>query len=103
MNSFQNNFVSLHTRNDKQAGVMNTNVQLREELFREINPLLDNDTAIEKVLVFLRSVKPSAVDSTERIKLEDLEIPAKLRRKRGCIRLTEEDMNDEHIQYILNK
>lgn len=108
MNSFQNNCLSLHTRNDKQAGVMNTNVQLREELFREINPLLDNDTAIEKVLVFLRSVKPSAVDSTtegrqERIKLEDLEIPAKLRRKRGCIRLTEEDMNDEHIQYILNK
>ncbi len=88
---------------------MNTNVQLREELFREINPLLDNDTAIKKVLVFLRSVKPSAVGTTaaedkqERIKLEDLEIPAKLRRKRGCIRLTEEDMNDEHIQYILKK
>jgi len=43
---------------------MNTNVQLREELFREINPLLDNDTAIRKVLVYLRSVKPSAVDTT---------------------------------------
>jgi hypothetical protein len=99
----------LHTKDDKQEGVMNTNVQLREELFREIYPLLDNDTAIRKVLVYLRSVKPSAAGTTsaedkqEKIKLEDLEIPAKLRRKRGCIRLTEEDMNDEHIQYILNK
>ena len=32
-----------------------TNVQLRAELFREINPLLDNEDALKKVLVFLRS------------------------------------------------
>ena len=38
-----------------------------------------------------------------KIKLEDLQIPEKLHRKRGCIRLTEEDMKDEHIQYIVNK
>ena len=88
---------------------MNTNVQLREELFREINPLLDDDTAIKQVLVFLRTFTPSKApsssvdDKQERIKLEDLEIPAKLRRKRGCIRLTEEDMKDERIQYIVNK
>ena len=88
---------------------MNTNVQLREELFREINPLLDDDTAIKQVLVFLRTFTPSKGPSSsvdekqERIKLEDLEIPAKLRRKRGCIRLTEEDMKDERIQYIVNK
>ena len=35
--------------------------------------------------------------------LKDLEIPAKLRRKRGCIQLTEKDMRDERIQYIINK
>lgn len=39
----------------------------------------------------------------KKLKLEDLEIPAKLRRKRGCIRLTEEDLKDEQIQYILKK
>ena len=88
---------------------MNTNVQLREELFRKINPLLDDDTAIKQVLVFLRTFTPSTApsssvdDKQERIKLEDLEIPAKLRRKRGCIRLTEDDMKDERIQYIVNK
>ena len=34
--------------------------------------------------------------------LKDLVIPDKLRRKRGCIKLTEEDLRDEHIQYLLN-
>ena len=86
-----------------------TNVQLRAELFREINPLLDNETALKKVLVFLRSFSTVSMDHNEpdeaetRIKLKDLRIPAKLRSKRGCIKLTEEDMKDEHIQYILNR
>lgn len=35
--------------------------------------------------------------------LKDLVIPDKLRRKRGCIKLTEEDLQDEHIQYLLNR
>ena len=60
-----------------------TNVQLRAELFREINPLLDDEDPLKRV--------------------KDLKIPAKLRNKRGCIKLTEEDMKDEHIQYILNR
>ena len=82
-----------------------TNTQLRAELFREINPLLDNESAIKKMLVFLKTFKSQDSDGKEqaRIRLEDLEIPAKLRRKRGCIQLTEEDMKDERIQYIVNK
>ena len=82
-----------------------TNTQLRAELFREINPLLDNESAIKKMLVFLKTFKSQDSDGKEqeRIRLEDLEIPAKLRRKRGCIQLTEEDMKDERIQYIINK
>ena len=35
--------------------------------------------------------------------LKNLVIPDKLRRKRGCIKLTEEDLRDEHIQYLLNQ
>ena len=86
-----------------------TNVQLRAEPFREINPLLDNEVALKKVLVFLRSfstvdVVNNVPEETEtRIKLKDLKIPAKLRSKRGCIKLTENDLKDEHIQYILNR
>ena len=84
-----------------------TNTQLREELFREINPLLDNDSAIKKVLLFLRTfVSTQDVPlqgKTKHVKMSDLKIPVKLRSKRGCIKLTDEDMKDERIQYIVNK
>ena len=42
-------------------------------------------------------------DETVNRTLRNLVIPDKLRRKRGCIKLTEEDLRDEHIQYLLNK
>lgn len=86
-----------------------TNAQLRAELFREINPLLDDESAIKEVLFFLRKFNVSnsdIPDSSKKqasVRLEDLRIPTKLRRKRGCIRLTEEDMKDEHIRYIVSK
>ena len=86
-----------------------TNVQLRAELFREINPLLDNESAIREVLVFLRNFKDpnssgkAVGEEPVKVSLENIEIPAQLRRKRGCIQLTKEDLQDERIQYILNK
>ena len=47
----------------------------------------------------------TAVNEEEQVNqmLKDLVIPDKLRRKRGCIKLTEEDLKDEHIQYLLNQ
>ena len=42
-------------------------------------------------------------DDTASQALKNLVIPDKLRRKRGCIKLTEEDLRDEHIQYLLNR
>ena len=49
---------------------------------------------------------PSATETETEIvsqTLKELVIPDKLRRKRGCIKLTEEDLRDEHIQYLLNR
>ena len=36
-----------------------TAIQLRAELFREMNPLLDNEAAIEKILTFVRTLAPA--------------------------------------------
>ena len=33
-----------------------TTVQLREELFREMSPLLDSETALEKVIAFVKTL-----------------------------------------------
>ena len=35
-----------------------TIVQLRAELFREMNPLLDNEAAMEKILAYVRTIAP---------------------------------------------
>ena len=36
-----------------------TAIQLRAELFREMNPLLDSDAALEKLLAFVKSLSPA--------------------------------------------
>ena len=39
----------------------------------------------------------------KRVSVDDIKIPDNLRSKRGCIQLSEMDMQDEHIRYILSK
>ncbi len=36
-----------------------TAMQLRAELFREMNPLLDSESALEKMLAFVRTLVPA--------------------------------------------
>ena len=36
-----------------------TAIQLRAELFREMNPLLDSESALEKMLAFVRTLVPA--------------------------------------------
>ena len=38
-----------------------------------------------------------------REKFKDLKVPPELKKLRGCIKLTEEDLKDERTQYILNR
>ena len=36
-----------------------TAIQLRAELFREMNPLLDNEAAMEKILAYVKTIAPT--------------------------------------------
>ena len=42
-----------------------TTIQLREELFREMNPLLDSDSALEKLLAFVKTLLPAKKTKAE--------------------------------------
>ena len=42
-----------------------TAIQLRAELFREMNPLLDSESALEKMLAFVKSLKPAKKTKAE--------------------------------------
>ncbi|MBQ7062874.1 MAG: hypothetical protein IJM88_06265 [Bacteroidales bacterium] len=42
-----------------------TAMQLRAELFREMSPLLDNESAMEKILAFVRTLVPAKKTKAE--------------------------------------
>lgn len=42
-----------------------TAIQLRAELFREMSPLLDNESAMEKILAFVRTLVPAKKTKAE--------------------------------------
>ena len=42
-----------------------TAIQLRAELFREMSPLLDSEAAMEKMLMFVRTLTPAKKAKTE--------------------------------------
>lgn len=64
----------------------------------------DREWLVSKLSEPIEDIPATAVGTeTASQTLKDLVIPEKLRRKRGCIKLTEEDMRDEHIQYLLNR
>lgn len=64
----------------------------------------DREWLVEKLSEPVKDA-PATIMEDEKLSqtLKDLVIPDKLRRKRGCIKLTEEDLQDEHIQYLLNR
>ena len=51
----RNNYVILHT-NIKNITIM-TAIQLRAELLRELNPIFDNEVAMQKALIALRDIR----------------------------------------------
>lgn len=42
-----------------------TTIQLREELFREMNPLLDSKSALEKMLAYVKTLLPAKKAKSE--------------------------------------
>jgi hypothetical protein len=53
---YQKKCLYLQTETKKQEM---TAIQLRAELFREMSPLLDNESAMKKMLTFIRTLSPA--------------------------------------------
>ena len=58
-----NNYVYLCNQN-KYINIM-TAIELRAELFREMSPLLDNESAMTKMLAFVKSLVPAKKTNAE--------------------------------------
>lgn len=83
-----------------------TTVQLRAELFREMNPLLDNETALQKILAFVKSLVPAKkvkVITTEK-PYKVLPVSPAIQQWRGCASFSEEEIeNDPRLKALLTR
>lgn len=88
-----------------------TTLQLREELFREMNPLLDSERVLEKMLSFVRDLirieshRENVADGSKNIAAKRTrQVPASFKKLRGIVSITDEDMaKDERLAYIMER
>ncbi len=86
-----------------------TTLELRAELFREINPLLESEVLLQKILTFVKDLvrnQPKADDNPRQIPVSKRlrELPPSIKKLRGMVHITEEDIaNDPRLAYIMQK
>ena len=84
-----------------------TAIQLRAELFREMSPLLDNETAMEKILTYVRTLLPSKnpKDNTDiRKTYKTIPVSDEIKKWSGCASFTEAEIeSDPRLQILLNR
>lgn len=72
-----------------------TAIQLRAELFREMSPLLDNESAMEKVILFVRGLvqaqKTKAATNAEK-PYKVIPVSSDIRKWGGCVSFTEAEI-----------
>ena len=110
--SFRIIFVILHAKTHKYVWIMTTLAQrISETPMAPYAALLRGMTREQKQIVvtyITESMEEPAVEAKSnaeiiREKFKGLKISPELKKLRGCIKLTEEDLKDERTQYILNR
>ncbi|MBO7476344.1 MAG: hypothetical protein J6U04_00250 [Salinivirgaceae bacterium] len=83
-----------------------TAVQLRAELFREISPLLDNETAMMRVLSFVKTLSPAnnVVPEKKNKPYKEIPVSPEIKKWRGCASFTDSEIeNDPRLKAILSR
>ena len=86
-----------------------TTLELRAELFREINPLLESEVLLQKILTFVKDLvrnQPEAKEPQSQMPVSKRlrELPPSIKKLRGMVHITEEDIaNDPRLAYIMQK
>lgn len=83
-----------------------TAVQLREELFREMNPLLDSEVALAKVLAFVRNLTPvkKEMEQTASKSYKVMPVSPTVKKWSGSVTFTDEEIeSDPRLKAILSR
>ena len=90
----------------KQRRIMET-MQLRAELFREMNPLLDSEEMLRKMLAFVRSLFAAQQLEQEAAQKKDYEVKTvspDIEKWSGCATFTQEEIDsDPRLKAILSR
>ena len=82
-------------------------MQLRAELFREMNPLLDSNVMLSKMLAFVRSLLAAQQLEQEAAQKKDYkmkEVSPDIEKWSGCATFTQEEIDsDPRLKAILNR
>lgn len=82
-----------------------TTTQLRAELFREMNPLLDSEKAMKEILTFVRSLIPAKKNEKAPPKsYKVMPLSSEIKKWNGCASFTEKEIeSDPRLKAILSK
>ena len=82
-------------------------MQLRAELFREMNPLLDSEEMLRKMLAFVRSLFAAQQLEQEAAQKQDYEVKTvspDIEKWSGCATFTQEEIDsDPRLKAILSR
>ena len=82
-----------------------TTVQLRAELFREMNPLLDSEVAMKKILSYVKSLVSTKKESAEATPkpYKIMPLSPDIKKWGGCASFTEKEIeSDPKLKAILS-
>ena len=84
-----------------------TAIQLRAELFREMNPMLENEAMLSKMLAFVRSLfaeQQAEKQVTEKKSYHEIEVDPEIRKWSGCTSFSADEIeSDPRLKAILSR
>lgn len=84
-----------------------TAIQLRAELFREMNPMLENEAMLSKMLAFVRSLfanQQAEKEKSTKKSYQVREVDPEIEKWSGCTSITADEIeNDPQLKAILSR
>lgn len=84
-----------------------TAIQLRAELFREMNPMLENEAMLSKMLAFVRKLfaeQQAEKEETGRKTYQVVEVDPEIRKWSGCTSFSADEIeSDPRLKAILTR
>ena len=84
-----------------------TAIELREELLREMNPLLDSETAMKKIIAYVKGLvvaRKIEQEAAQKKGYKVKNVSPDIEKWSGCAMFTQEEIdNDPRLKSILSK